>query len=257
MMMTRTENHRENGLCAVLLVGGFGTRLRAVVPSAPKPLATVGNKSFLELLVNQLRHQGIRRLVMCTGYLADQIEQHFGDGRNWDVTIKYSRELEPLGTAGAVMLARKHIGDRQDFLVMNGDSFIEVDFSQLASFHKNHDGPVSMVVRQVENAGRYGTVQVGGGGRVARFAEKTGIESTGLVNAGVYIFRQAIFEYLPNGPGSLEKEVFPKLLTRGIYALEQNGMFIDIGTPEDYQRAQQLSVRLNEAASSATARREE
>src|SRR5438477_13188757 len=83
---------------AVLLVGGLGTRLRSVIPSLPKPLAPVGNKSFLELLVQQLRDQGIHRLVMCTGYLADRIENRFGDGRNWGVTIEYSKEQDPLGT---------------------------------------------------------------------------------------------------------------------------------------------------------------
>ena len=84
---------------AVLLVGGRGTRLRSVVASAPKPLASIGKKSFLELLVRQLRHQAFTRLVMCSGYLADQIEDQFGDGRDWDVSIEYSREQEPLGTA--------------------------------------------------------------------------------------------------------------------------------------------------------------
>src|SRR5208282_4780622 len=87
---------------AVLLVGGVGTRLRSVVPTTPKPLASVGDKSFLELLVRQLRCQGIRRLVMCTGYLADRVESEFGDGSGWGIEIKYSKETSPLGTAGAV-----------------------------------------------------------------------------------------------------------------------------------------------------------
>src|SRR2546425_1050724 len=104
---------------AVLLVGGTGTRLRSVVPSTPKPLASVGGQSFLELLVRQLRHQGIRRLVMCSGYLADQIENKFGDGSAWDLTIEYSREEQPSGTAGAVKLAQHHLVEASDFLVMN------------------------------------------------------------------------------------------------------------------------------------------
>src|SRR6202158_3809080 len=92
---------------AVMLVGGMGTRLRAVLPSTPKPLAAVGKKSFLELLVRQLRSQGIRHLVMCTGYLADQIQSKFGDGRMWDVSIEYSNAVRPLATAGAVKLAQR------------------------------------------------------------------------------------------------------------------------------------------------------
>src|ERR1039457_4671725 len=120
---------------AVLLVGGMGTRLRAVLQSTPKPLASIGERSFLELLVRQLRSQGIRHLVMCTGYLADQIESEFGDGRIWDVSIQYSQEESPLGTAGALKLAQRYLGDDPEFMVLNGDSFLEIDFRDLMAFH--------------------------------------------------------------------------------------------------------------------------
>src|SRR5207253_5900044 len=174
---------------AVLLVGGLGTRLHSVLPSTPKPLASVGNKSFLELLVRQLRYQKIRRLVMCTGYLAEQIEDEFGDGHDWDMTIEYSKEPSPLGTAGAVKFARRYLGDVSDFLVMNGDSFVEADFHQLFRFHRAHGGLVSITVVEVTNACRYGTVQVNHAGRVRCFSEKTDNNAPGLVNAGVYVFR--------------------------------------------------------------------
>ena len=128
---------------AIMLVGGLGTRLRSVVPSSPKVLASIGEKSFLELLVCQLRSQGIRRLVMCTGYLADQIESKFGDGRGWDVSIEYSKEEMPLGTAGAVKLAQRYLRDVPEFLVLNGDSFLEVDFQSLMAFHRGHDGAIA------------------------------------------------------------------------------------------------------------------
>jgi D-glycero-alpha-D-manno-heptose 1-phosphate guanylyltransferase len=236
-------------MTAVLLVGGMGTRLRSVVPSAPKPLASVGGQSFLELLVRQLRYQGIRRLVMCSGYLADQIENKFGDGRAWDLTIEYSREEQPLGTAGALKLAQHHLEEVPDFLVMNGDSFLEMDFGQLLRFHRERRGLASMAVVSVQDAGRYGTVQVDASSRVIGFTEKTGAAAPGLINAGVYVFNRAIFEHIPEGPTSLEREVFPSVLDRGIYALEQRGMFIDIGTPEDYARAQALCDRLSAAAS--------
>ena len=233
---------------AVLLVGGMGTRLRSVLPSRPKPLASIGNRSFLNLLVRQLRYQGIRRLVMCTGYLADQIEGEFGDGKALDVEIEYSKESRPLGTAGAVKLAEGHIRDASEFLVMNGDSFVDIDFRQLIRFHRTHGGLASMAVLKVKNTSRYGTVQVNDTGRVIEFSEKTGNGRPGLVSAGVYVFNQSIFGYVPDGPASLEKDVFPRLLDRGIYALEHDGMFIDIGTPEDYARAQELCDRLYEAA---------
>jgi NDP-sugar pyrophosphorylase family protein len=233
---------------AVLLVGGMGTRLRSVVPSTPKPLALVGNRSFLELLIRQLRSQGIRRLIMCTGYLAEQIESEFGDGHAWDVSIQYARELQPLGTAGAVGLAGKYLRDSPDFLVMNGDSFIEMDFWGLIQFHRKHEAVGTLSVRKLDDTGRYGTVHVGADGRVISFVEKSGDSLPGLVNAGVYAFNRGMFEHIPKGIASLEKDVFPRLLEHGLFALEQRGMFIDIGTPQDYWRAQELSDRLYDAA---------
>jgi NDP-sugar pyrophosphorylase family protein len=234
---------------AVLLVGGLGTRLRSTVPSAPKVLASIGKKSFLELLVGQLRSQGIRRLVMCTGYLAGQIENEFGNGQSWDVAIEYSREEQPLGTAGAVRQARGFLQDTPDFLVMNGDSFLELDFLKLMEFHRAHEALATIAVLRVQDAGRYGTVQVDANSRVRSFTEKTGSDVPGVVNGGVYIFSRAVLEYIPEQPASLERDVFPRLLDHGVYAQEQHGMFIDIGTPADYARAQQLCDSLNNAAS--------
>jgi len=108
-----------------------------------------------------------------------------------------------------------------------------------------------VAVRQVDNANRYGRVQVDPGDRVTAFLEKSGGDSPGLVNGGVYIFNRAVFEQIPDGSASLEKDVFPRILGQNIHALEQDGMFIDIGTPVDYVRAQQLFDRLGQAASSA------
>jgi D-glycero-alpha-D-manno-heptose 1-phosphate guanylyltransferase len=226
---------------AILLVGGQGTRLRSVVSSQPKSLAAIGEKPFLELLVRQLRSQGIRRLVMCTGYLGDQIESTFGDGRDWDVSIQYSKEDSPLGTAGALRLARHHVQDAAEFLVLNGDSFLEVDFHDLLSFHRGlGNAAATLAVLQVEDAGRYGTVRIGEGNRIVAFAEKTGEQAPGMINGGVYVFDRAIWSYIPQGPASLETGVFPQLLGQGMYALPQSGTFIDIGTPADYARAQEL-----------------
>jgi D-glycero-alpha-D-manno-heptose 1-phosphate guanylyltransferase len=237
---------------AVLLVGGLGTRLRSVVPSKPKPLASVGSKSFLELLVEQLCNQGIQRLVMCTGYLADRFENEFGDGHEWGVTIEYSKEPTPLGTAGAVKFAQPYLQDLPDFLVMNGDSFVEADFHQLFRFHRTHGGLVSIVVVEVDNACRYGTVEMDDTGRVGRFLEKTGNHAPGIVSAGVYIFNRAVLEHIPEGPASLESNLFPQLLDQGVFAFKQDGMFIDIGTPEDYARAQKLCDHLNHGSQRTT-----
>src|SRR5215468_2489689 len=110
---------------AALLVGGKGTRLQSVLPSTPKPLASIGDRPFLDLLVRQLSNQGVRNLVMCTGHLAEQVEAAFGDGQALGMSIAYSKETRPLGTGGAVKLAEKYLRDSSDFLVMNGDSFLE------------------------------------------------------------------------------------------------------------------------------------
>jgi D-glycero-alpha-D-manno-heptose 1-phosphate guanylyltransferase len=237
----------------LLLVGGMGTRLRSVVPNAPKPLAAVGKKSFLELLVQQLRNQGFRNLIMCSGYLANQIEREFGNGSKFDLSIEYSCESSPMGTGGAVKLAeRSFLNSASTFIVMNGDSFVEVDIRDSVAFHRVRGSLLTMVVRSVENAGRYGTVQVDEHQRITGFSEKTGNPAPGLVNAGVYVFERAVLQQLPEGPSSLERDLFPRLLHQGIYAKQTKGIFVDIGTPEDYVRAQQICDRLYNAASNHT-----
>lgn len=238
----------EDNIKAVLLVGGLGTRLKSVVASTPKPLAAVGGRPFVELLVRQLGHQGIRRLVMCTGYLAKEVENELGDGRKWGVTIEYSRESYPRGTAGAIKLAEPLLSDGSEFLVMNGDSFIEADFEELIQFHRKKNGIASVAVVRMKNEQRYGTVQITTEDRVSGFKEKTDGDPTGFINAGIYVVNRGILDHIPDGTVSLEKDVFPSVLDKGVYALEQHGVFIDIGTPEDYARAQKLIGQLYEAA---------
>jgi len=233
---------------AVLLVGGLGTRLRSTVPELPKPLASVGDRPFLELLVRQLERQRIRDLVMCTGYLAEQIEEVFGNGRDFGTVIEYSKETVPLGTAGALKVAQRYVQDDPEFLVLNGDSFLEIDFNEFVDSHRKHGSVATMAVVPVKNASRYGTVQVQADGKVIRFAEKTGRDAPGIINAGVYVFGRTVFAHVPEGPASLEREVFPHLMEQGVYAAQQRGMFIDIGTPDDYARAREMCHHLTKAA---------
>ena len=236
-------------VCAVLLVGGLGTRLRTVLSSTPKPLAPVGSKSFLHILIRQLRSQGIERVIMCTGYLADQIENEVGNGENCGVVISYSRELSPLGTGGALKLALNCMPPVSDCVVMNGDSFLDLDLRQLIEAHRERGALVSVAVRKVDNAARYGTVKVGRDNQVIEFLEKTGSQVPGLVNGGVYVIRRDVLQHIPEGSVSLETDIFPKMVGHGMFAFEQGGMFIDIGTPEDYARAQQVSDLLYKATS--------
>ena len=233
---------------AVLLVGGMGSRLKAVLPSTPKPLAPIGDAPFLQLLILQLRAQGIRRMVMCSGHLADQIEDEFGDGRKWGLAIQYSEESSPMGTAGALKLSEQHLPPASELLVMNGDSFLEMDICQFIHFHRESGGLVSMAVCKVPDSARYGTVLTNDRNRIVGFKEKTGAHVPGIINGGVYVFNRAVLQEIPDGPASLEKDVFQRLLRRGVYASEQQGLFIDIGTPEDYARAQALWPSLRQAA---------
>jgi len=232
---------------AVLLVGGLGTRLRAVT-NDPKPLASVGGSPFLELLIRQLREQGVRRLVLCTGYRAELVEETLGNGNSLGVAIEYSKETSPLGTAGAVKNARAHLDGEEDFLVMNGDSFLEADFPRLIRYHSERGGLITMSVLKSTNAGRFGSVAIGADGRVTGFSEKTSREEPGMINGGVYIFNRRVFDFIPEGTASLERDIFPRVLNEGIFALEQRGVFIDIGTPEDYARAGEIYGNLTQAA---------
>ena len=185
---------------------------------------------------------------MCTRHLASQVREEFGDGRPWDVAIEYSQEPSPLGTAGAVKFAESHLAGASEFFVMNGDSFLETDFSQFLRFHREHGGMISMALRRVADAARYGTVELGERNRVVGFSEKNGKQIPGLVNGGIYIFNRAVLQQIPERQASLETEIFPKILPHGVYGAEQRGMFIDIGTPEDYARAQAIFDSLNQAA---------
>jgi D-glycero-alpha-D-manno-heptose 1-phosphate guanylyltransferase len=233
---------------ALLLVGGLGTRLRSIISSTPKPLAKLGNAPFLELLVQQLREQGIRRLIMCTGYMAEDVQTAFGDGSEYGLSISYSKEAQPLGTAGAVKLAKSMTGEAENVVVLNGDSFVKLDLLHLLALHKQRRAVATLAARRVDDASRYGSLKVDENSRVMAFLEKSSRPEPGIVNAGVYVFSRDIFEHIPDGNSSLEKDVFPNILKYGVYAVEQNGLFIDIGTPDDYHRAQAISDRLYEAA---------
>ena len=234
------------------LLAGWGLDCSPCCRAPQNRWHALGDAPFLQVLVRQLRSQGIRRLIIAsTGHLADQIESEFGDGRKWDVEIVYSRESCPLKTAGAVKLAECHLTQAPDFLVLNGDSFLELDFRELIRFHREHGGLISMAVRRVPDASRYGTVQLDSHHRVVGFREKMGASVPGILNGGVYIFQHAALQHIPDGPTSLETDIFPRLLEHGVYALEQHGMFIDVGTPEDYARAQTLYHSLYQAVALA------
>lgn len=210
-------------------------RLRDVVRDVPKPMAPVGGRPFLEYLVAQLLCWNVSDIVLATGYMGEAIESYFGDGEKQGVAIRYSREEEPLGTGGGLRKAIGLIGDA-DFIAMNGDSFVNLDFGRLLAFHASHGGIATICLVPVKDASRYGRVETGEDNRVVAFSEKGGA-GEGWINAGVYVFGRRIAGHIPPGRVSLEQEVLPGLIPLGIYGFPSEEFFIDIGIPEDYSAA--------------------
>lgn len=226
-------------ITAFILCGGLGTRLRSVVSDVPKSMAKIGSRPFLEVQLLQLRSQGIRRVVLGTGYLSEQIEGYFQDGSSLGLAITYSRETAPLGTGGAIRLALGQLSD--PVLILNGDSYCQCDLAGMVRRFEELEADFLMAVRVVEDAGRYGRVKVEGADHLAGFEEKNGDQQPGLINTGIYLCRREIIAGIPSGRAvSFERETIPAALNRHCHIFMTSGIFIDIGVPDDYQRAQTL-----------------
>jgi histidinol-phosphate phosphatase family protein len=219
-----------------VLAGGLGTRLRPVVANRPKVLAEVDGQPFITRLLDELANAGICRAVLCTGYLAEQVHAAVGESYR-GLDISYSRETEPLGTAGALRLALRHFNS-DPVLVMNGDSFCSVDLKRFLEWHLEHKAAGTLLLTHVTCAERFGAVKVDQSGAVLEFSEKQAGNSAGWINAGVYLLSERFLSSIPQGRKlSLEYDVFPQWVGRGLYGWRTAGRFIDIGTPEDFYRA--------------------
>ena len=227
-----------NRLPALILAGGFGTRLRAAYDSGPKSLAPVAGRPFLEYLLRWLRDWGIRDLIFCTGYREKLLRKWLAHRAEGSIRIRFSPEAAPLGTAGALKLAQNLIA-AEHFLAINGDSLLRIDLAQMHRFHLDRRAMVTLALVPKPQAARFGSVRVDGRGRVLAFGEaaKT-CDSEGLVNAGVYLMRREFLNRIPYGKVSLERDVFPKLAGSELYGFLTQGYFLDIGVPADFQRAQ-------------------
>ena len=220
---------------AIILAGGEGKRLRPVINDVPKPMAPINEKPFLEYLILQLRKQNIKDIIFSIGYKGYIIKSYFQDGDNWDINIEYSEEDKPLGTGGALRKAGELIDDEQ-FIVMNGDSFFDIEFKQLISFHEDKQAVATIGLAYVETVERYGHVEIGNDGEITKFVEKGNSVSAGHVNGGIYILNSELINKIPLGQVSLETEVLPNLINRGLFGMKFKSFFIDIGKPEEYQR---------------------
>lgn len=227
---------------AVILAGGLGTRLRSVVTDVPKPMAPINGKPFLHHLMHYWIGQGIERFVLSIGYKASIISDYFKD-RFEGAEVAYAVENEPLGTGGGLCLSVEFLKPAKQFVILNGDTFFEVDLKSLESFHSARQADLTLSLYSVPANARYGGVVVNEAGRLSSF-EPTAQAKTGnvLINGGVYLAERALFdEYAgrPSAPLSLESGLFAKMLSseRKLFGLESRGRFIDIGIPEDYERA--------------------
>ncbi|MBS0381177.1 MAG: nucleotidyltransferase family protein [Proteobacteria bacterium] len=221
---------------AIILAGGFGTRLRGVVDAVPKPLAPVTGRPFLAWMLDVLAAQGLRRVVLATGHLGDQVESTLGS--TWrGMALAYSREPAPLGTGGALALALSAI-EGDTLFALNGDTWLELDYTAFAHAAMDSGAPLGIALARVPDVGRYGAVHVDGE-RIVGFEEKGGA-GAGYINAGVYWLRREVLAgFAPGHAFSFEREVLEPIASRApVVGFTATRGFIDIGVPEDYLRAQ-------------------
>lgn len=224
---------------AIILAGGFGTRLQSIVTDLPKPMAPVNGEPFLNYQLNYLRYYGIKRVIFSVGYLAEKIQSYYQKEYK-GMEISYVTESSPLGTGGGIRLAMEHCKDDLA-LVLNGDSFFDINLTLFQELHRQEDAQISLSLRKVNDASRYGTIETTNNHRISSFKEKTGTVQPGKINAGIYILPKDL--YLKNTTAStnfsIEKDFFEKQLNNiTIKGFEFEGYFIDIGIPKDYTQAQ-------------------
>lgn len=218
----------------ILLAGGLGERLRHVVSDTQKVMAPIAGRPFLRYLLDWLIAQGARRFVLAVGYRAEQIESYFGSAYR-GAEIVYSREDAPQGTGGAIRQALERC-ETADAIVVNGDTYYEVDLSALLRTHRENNAELTLSLKPMTDFDRYGTVDLDETGRIVGFHEKKPVKE-GLINGGVYAVRRDAAKNMPKGRFSFEKEVLEPLRLAA-FGMVSDGYFIDIGIPGDYFRAQ-------------------
>lgn len=222
---------------ALILVGGEATRLRPLTCNMPKAMVPVLNTPFLEHYIRYLRSHNIDNVVLAQGRLPELMDNYFQDGSRFNTRLTYSLESWPMNTAGAIKNAERFLTDR--FFAMNGDIFTDLDLTGMLKFHLEKKAQVTIALTPVEDPTAYGLIETDSHGRVTRFLEKPKKEevTTNMINAGTYIMEHEVLDSIPpNTNYSVERQLFPDLLSRGIpvYAYASRSYWIDIGTPEKY-----------------------
>ena len=225
-------------LKAVILAGGEGTRLRPLTTKMPKPMLPVVNHPFLEHTIAYLNKYRVRDIVLAVSYLPDVIRGYFADGGRFGVGLSYAVETSPLGTAGAVKNAGRHLDST--FVVLNGDIFTELDIADMLVFHRQQRAKVTIALTRVDNPSAFGVVETDSQGRVGRFIEKPSPDqvTTHWINAGIYIMEPEVLEYVPADSFYMfERGLFPRLLQldQPVYGYPlRSGYWLDMGTPDKY-----------------------
>lgn len=235
----RCSRETNNVYEAIILAGGFGTRLRETVPDLPKPMAPISNKPFLAWQLDYLMQLGVSRFILSVGYKALTIRDYFGDEYQ-GAEIVYAEETEPLGTGGAIQYALTKAMQARVF-VLNGDTLCATDLGALRALTVNHPGAVGIAVKHVDNAGRYGAIAFDDKTRlVVRFGEKSS-SAAGYINAGIYDVPANLFDGIVIAtPFSFEVSIIQHLVGNNLYAQASGDFFIDIGIKEDFLSAQTL-----------------
>lgn len=221
---------------AIILAGGFGTRLQSVVKDIPKPMAPVHDKPFLAYLLDYLKSQGMTRVILSVHYLREQIEAFFGQHYQ-GIEITYAVEHQPLGTGGAIVHAFQYIDPSKPVFVLNGDTYLKLNYHAMLTQYSAASPSLTMALRKIQDCSRYGMVSVEGQ-TVTAFTEK-GVTGPGFINAGVYLLSPDIFKLFPiaHQSFSFEKDfLFPKIDSLSAQAFIVDDYFIDIGVPEDYAK---------------------
>ena len=224
---------------AIILAGGLGTRLRGIVDDIPKPMAPVQGRPFLEFVLDPLVSAGFHTAILAVGYRHEAIRTHFGDAYR-GLALLYSAEHEPLGTGGAIRLACARVTTR-DVFVLNGDTYLELDHRAMFDAHLRAGAQLSLAVCLVPDVERYGAVEMGEG--IVRGFREKGTSGRGWINGGVYLLGPELRQRFPRrGTFSFEQDLLvPETQSIRPLAYPTSGLFIDIGMPEDYARAQQIS----------------
>ena len=218
----------------ILLVGGFGTRLKPLTDESPKPMLPVAGLPVTEHQILAAKKAGIHTLVLATSYLAEVFTPYFGDGAKWGMKILYAVEKEPLGTGGAIRNAAELLGRDEPVVIFNGDVLSSHDLGKQIQEHVNHQADVTLHLTHVDDARAYGCVPVDENGRVTAFLEKMENPITNTINAGSYVFHPSVIETIAaNTVVSVERDVFPALVAAGkkIYGYVEDAYWLDIGTP--------------------------